>query len=254
MLQRGNDALQFAQILGVGRLGFLHRIEPVRQDAAVSPRVDGQKQLVVAQEERPLPILQLQFARFQHLPVLIAQDWQQDFVAQFLLDGLPVDVEVSGVRRGGAVLQHVVPPEVLAGCRAHVVGHNIQNLAHRAAVQGVDHRLIVALAAQLGVQLRVIDNRVSMRTSRAGFQIGRGVEVADAQFIQVGHDVGGVAERELFRLKLNSVGCRRLATTAADRLRHGLSKPLCPRGDVAHGRPPPLSNTSSSWGRSCSGD
>ena len=101
------------------------------------------------------------------------------------------------MRRGGAVLQHVVPPEVFGGGRAHVIGHDVQNLAHRAAVQGLDHRPIIVFAAQLGVQLPVIDDGIAVRASGAGFQVGRGVEVADAQFVQVGHDGGRVAERQL---------------------------------------------------------
>ena len=43
VLQRGDDALQFAQVLGVGRQGFLQRVQPVRQDGPVGPRVEGQK-------------------------------------------------------------------------------------------------------------------------------------------------------------------------------------------------------------------
>ena len=111
--------------------GLLQRVQPVRQNRAVGPRVERQKRLEIAQEERPVAVLQLQFARFEDLPILIAQDRQQDPVPQFLLDGLPVDVEVGGVGRAGAVLQHVVPPGVLGGRGAHVVGHGVENLAHR---------------------------------------------------------------------------------------------------------------------------
>ena len=214
VLQRGDDALQFAQVLGVGRQGLLQRIQPVRQNGPVGPRVERQERLVIPQEERPLAILQLQFARFEDLPILIAQDGQEDSVPQFLLDGMPIDVEVGGVRRGGAVLQHVVPPQVLGGRRAHVIGHGVQNLAHRAAVQGLDHRPIIVLAAQLGVQLRVIDDGIAVRASRAGLQVGRGVEVADAEFVQVRHDAGRIAERHFPRLELKAVGRRGMTTTA----------------------------------------
>ena len=109
----------------------LQRVQPVRRIVAVGPRVQRQSDLVIPQEERPLAIFQLQLARFQDLAVLVAEDRQQDPVPQFLFDGLPVDVEVGGVRRAGAVLQHVGPPGVLAGRGAHVIGHDVEDLAHR---------------------------------------------------------------------------------------------------------------------------
>ena len=92
---------------------FLERIQARAEDQCGSVRgSERQQRLVIPQEERPLAIFQLQLARFEDLPVLIAEDGQEDAVPQFLLDGPPIDVEVGGVRRGGAVLQHVVPPEV----------------------------------------------------------------------------------------------------------------------------------------------
>ena len=97
------------------------------------------------------------------------------------------------------------------------------------AVQGLDHRPIIVLAAQLGVQLRVIDDGIAVRASRAGFQVGRGVEVADAEFVQVGHDAGRVAERQFPWLKLEAVGRRGVTATAADRLRDGIEQPIGPK-------------------------
>ena len=42
---------------------------------------------------------------------------------------MPVDVEVVGVRRRAAVLEHVHPPGVVRA-DAHVVGHHVEQLAH----------------------------------------------------------------------------------------------------------------------------
>ena len=206
------------------------------ENRPVGPRVDGQKRLAVAQEECPVSIFQFQLARFEDLAVLIAEDRQEEAIPQFLLDGPPIDVEVGGVRRGGAVLQHVGPPGVLARRCAHVVGHDIEDLAHRAAVQGGDQRPVVVLVAQLRVQLRVIDDGIAVRASRAGLQIGRSIEVADAQLIEIGHDRGGSPKRHRLRLELQAVGRRGMTIAAGDDLRDGLGKPLGPGSKVAHGR------------------
>ena len=47
----------------------------------------------------------------------------------------PVDVEVAGVRRGAAVLEHVEPPRVVAAHDAHVIGHDVEHLAHAVRAQ-----------------------------------------------------------------------------------------------------------------------
>ena len=239
MLEGGDDALQFAQLLGVGRRGLLQRVQAVRQNVFVASRFDGQKRLVVPQEERPVPVFEFQFPRFENLAVLAAEDGQEDSILQFIFDGPPVDVEESGMGRSGAVLQHVVPPQVFGGRRAHVVRHRVEDLAHRVVVQGFDHRPIVVRVAQAGIQLPVIDDGVAVRASRADLLAGRGIEMAHAEIGQVGDDASRIAERHPFALELNAVGRRGAAETIAGRLRNRLSNPLCPGTDiVAHGRPP----------------
>ena len=77
VFQRGDDALQFAEVLGIGRQRRLQRVQPVAEHRPVGPRVDRQKRLAVAQEECPVPVFQFQLARFEDLAVLIAEDRQR---------------------------------------------------------------------------------------------------------------------------------------------------------------------------------
>ena len=71
--------------------------------------------------------------------------------------------------------------------------------------------------------------------------------MADAEFVQIGHDRGRVAERHLSRLELQAVGRRGLTEPLASGAGDGIGEPLCPTrnvalrhvGNVAHGRPPP---------------
>ena len=67
--------------------------------------IDRQNRLIVAEIERPLAVFQPQFARFEHLAILLAQDGQQHLVSQPFGHGAPVDVEVVGVGRTGTVFR-----------------------------------------------------------------------------------------------------------------------------------------------------
>ncbi len=130
VFQSRHDALQLAQVLGICRQGLLQRFEPVGEDGMIAPRVQRQVPVEVGQPERPVVKLQFQLARFEHLPILIAEDRKKDLVPQALFQRVPVDVKKRGVRRSGPVLQHVVPPGVFRGSGAHVVGNHIQELPH----------------------------------------------------------------------------------------------------------------------------
>ena len=169
VFQRGDDAFQFAQFLGVRRHGFLQRVQAASQDGPVAPRVQRQKRLVAPQEERSGAVFDFQLARFESLTILVSEHGPEDSIAKLLFDGVPIDVEVGGVGRGGAVLQHVGPPEVFGGRCAHVIRHGVEDLAHRAAVQGFDHGPVIVLVAQFGVQSRVIDDRISVCAAGPGF-------------------------------------------------------------------------------------
>ena len=248
VFQRGDDALQFPQFLGLLRQRFLQRVEPVGENHPVGSRIQGQQRPVVAHPKSPLAIFELQVARFKGLAVLVAQDRQQQPVPQFLFHRPPIDVEVGGVRRTGTVFQHIVPPTVFGRGGAHVIGHRVEDLPHRAAVQRVDHRPIIIPAAQLGIQLRVIDDGIAVRTARPRLQTRGSVNVADAQFVEVWRQRRGVAERHLARLELKSVRGRRTAETFLDRPRHVVRKPLGPSRQIAHVRSPALPNTISSYG------
>ena len=117
----------------------------------------------------------------------------------------PGDVEVGAVAGGRAVLQDVVPPGVLVGADAHVVGHGVEDLAQPGVAQGGDPGLVVLLGADLGVEAAVVDDVVAVRAAGPGLQVRRGIAVGDAQVAQVGHDGRGVAEGEA-GVELEAVG------------------------------------------------
>src|SRR5205085_2428819 len=77
----------------------------------------------------------------EHVAVLIAEDGQQNLAAQFLAQRLPFDVEIFGIARCGAVLEHVEPPAIVGLEHAHVIGHDVDHQAHSMTLELVRERV-----------------------------------------------------------------------------------------------------------------
>lgn len=198
--------LQRAVAIGFpgGRCG--HRPE----DAGVVPGIDRQPVVPVAHEESAgLCIeIQAQFAGLQHVAVLAAEHGQQHAALQARGGGLPLDVEETGMGGGPPVFHDVVPPGIGGIDHAHVVGHDIQQAAEAVRQQGIAQRGMAGLVADFRVQLRGIDHVVAVRAARGGLEVGRAVEMADAQCVQVGHGGGHVREGVVL-VELYAVGRKR---------------------------------------------
>ena len=68
---------------------------------------------------------QADLAAFEGGAVVVAQDREQDLTAELLpVCGSPINIEEGGVGRGGSILQHVGPPDVVAP-DAHMVRYDI---------------------------------------------------------------------------------------------------------------------------------
>jgi hypothetical protein len=127
----------------------------------------------------------------------------------------PPDVEVARVPAVGSVAQHVPPPRVVRAEEPDVVGHDVH---HDPEPVGADRRHELGepgVTTELVVQPARVDHVVAVRRTRRGPQHGREVDVADAQFGEVGHAARCVGERET-GVELEPVGrrwCRQRATS-----------------------------------------
>jgi hypothetical protein len=74
--------------------------------------------------------------------------------------------KVSACDGRPAVFQHVQPPGVVGLQHAHVVGHDVQDLPHAVAAQGLAQAGMRGLVAHLRVQLAVVDDVVAVRAAR----------------------------------------------------------------------------------------
>ena len=99
---------------------------------------DREVAVVVRDRKGAVRVLDLQFAVLEHLAVLVAQNRHDQLElappALILSSRAPVDVEEAGVDRGWPVFEHVEPAEIARVADAHVVGHDVGELAHPVAL------------------------------------------------------------------------------------------------------------------------
>ena len=82
---------------------------------------------------------------------------------------------------------------------ADMVRHEIQDQPEIVLPQHGAQPLEAGFAAKLGIELGVVDDVVAMRAALAGPHEGRGIEMRDAERLQVGHDGSGSIEIEIRR-------------------------------------------------------
>ena len=77
-----------------------------------------------------------------------------------------------------------------------MVGHDIEDQAHPRCAQGRRQGQQARLASQLGIDARRVDHVVTVLRARPRDGDGRGIEMADAQPREIGHQRFGIGEGE----------------------------------------------------------
>ncbi len=163
--------------------------------------------VVIVNQRAPVLDRHLNMLGLQLGAILVAQDGQQKLVAHGRLERLPIDVEILGVLRGMSILQHVLPPDGVVA-HSHMVGDDIQQKPQPLPLQ-LRRELGKALrSAQFWIEAIVARHVIAVRAVRAGFKDGRGVEVPDAQLLEVPGYGLGVGKGEVF-VHLHPVGRNR---------------------------------------------
>ncbi len=192
---------------GVAQFSHYAMIGHPLQDQGIGERIEWKSMVEILDFESPRLRIeaQRQFAALQHQSVMVSQDRQQQAIFQFMAGSLPVDVEIFGIGRCRTVFQYIEPPRVVAAQYAHMIGHDIGNLPHamifqsRAEIAEIDRR------ADLGIESAMVDDVVAVLAARARAQVRRTIDVAYAQFGQVGHQCRRIAEVEA-GVKLQPIG------------------------------------------------
>ncbi len=103
----------------------------VADDKWIAGRVHWQPMLVVAQAEFAAwrVVFQAQFATVEHSAIVVTQQRQQYLALEDRVEWLPVDVKEITPGRSRAIFQHIQPPRVVSAHDAHVIGHDVEDLA-----------------------------------------------------------------------------------------------------------------------------
>ena len=109
------------------------------------------------------------------------------------------------MRRVLAPFQHVEPPRIVGEMHADVVRDKIEDQAEVVLFECRAQSLKTGLAAELRIEPGVIDDVVAMGAALARLHERRGVDMADAERLQIRDDGGGRVEVEI-RRELQAIG------------------------------------------------
>ncbi len=217
----------------VEALGERVQIASVRraQDVRIRADLHGQRAARACDREPPVRGVRAQrdVARGERLAVGAAEAGQQHLALQRGVARVPVDVEMPREAAARAPFEHVVPPAVGRAAHAHVVRHDVDDRAHAPPPQRIDQPHERRLAAELGVDRRIIDHIVAVARTRLRGRDRRQIQMAHAEPREIADVRGRVVEREA-RMQLQAQRRARLhrarflaRRTAAMRVRAGAS-------------------------------
>src|SRR5229473_2145172 len=214
MVDRGQDGLKLDEAwIRLAQL-LLQRLDLVPQQRRVLLRGNREGAIVIAQHQRAIHEGESELAPLEHNPVLIAEDREENLVLQLFCDRVPIDVEVLGVERSGAIFEHVVPPGI-AAIDPHVVGNEIEQLAQAPRLERGTERGVLLRGADLRIESVVVYHVVPVRAARRRLEVWRGVDVADAEPFEVWNEERCIRESEAL-VKLEPIGRKRRGAPGED--------------------------------------
>src|SRR5689334_755993 len=101
---------------------------------------------------------------------------------------VPVDIEGAGVRRSRSPFEHVEPPWIVGELHTDMVGDEVEDQSEAMRTQRVRQQHKACLAAKLRIEPGMIDNIVAVRRAPSCHHEGRGIEMRDAERLEVWND------------------------------------------------------------------
>ena len=180
-----------------GRKVPLHLVNLVLQDVRIGLRNDREPVIIVGDEKGPLLEGDLQFLVFQDDPVLVSEDGNENLILELLFHRVPVDIKEVRIDRTGTVFHDIHPPYIVPTCDTHMVRNDIEDLPHPVSPEFQDHFVIFPFCAYLRVQGIVINDIVTVETPLLCLEIGRCIDISDAEGVEIGDDRPCVREPEM---------------------------------------------------------
>ena len=117
---------------------------------------------------------------------------------------MPVNIEIFGERRRRSVFEHVSRPGIFTACR-HVVGNHVEQKTHCAVLQIATQAVELRSGSQFRIQPRRVRHVVPVQAASSGRKDRRGIEVADAELVEVSDQPSGIFKTKV-SVELQSVG------------------------------------------------
>ncbi|MHC2176207.1 hypothetical protein ACVIQW_005594 [Bradyrhizobium diazoefficiens] len=203
----GREREQALAGLRLGGIGFLHE-HP--QHFAIALRGDRQAMLEIPGRKAAFAgiVAQLDVAALQRLAIGRTEDRQQHAAAGAVGQQIPVDIEGGRVRRSRSPFQHVKPPGIVGKVHADMVRHEVDDEAEVVPAECLAQPRKAGLAAELRIELAVIDGVVAVRRALARLHHRRGIQMRDSERFEIRHHCGSLVEVEI-RGELKPVGRER---------------------------------------------
>ena len=152
-------------------------IDPRRrgQDEPERPRPKREDAIIDSDYEVTALVAYLKLAGRKQDAILIRQNRQQHHVVKAAFRRFPINVEERGKQTGRPILQNVPPPWILPAGDRHVIGDDIQQLAHAVALDRGAHPRVTERSAQLFVGAGMIDNVIAVGAARRSLKIRRAI-------------------------------------------------------------------------------
>jgi hypothetical protein len=160
---------------------------------------------MVSNPETTLLEIETKLAVLEDLSELVAEHWEQNFACQFRVKGIPVDIEESSKGRAAAILENVHPPAVACLTDAHMIGNDIEQMAHFSIAKFGGEPGMIVFTAEVGIEAVVIGNVIAMQAPGSCLKVGRSVQIRDSEIVEVRHDLRGVRKAEV-QVELNAIG------------------------------------------------
>ena len=186
---------------GLPGLGFrcVRRLHQRAHQIAVPLRIDRQFMIEIPGSKTAALgiVFELDFASLQRIAVRPAQDRQQHAGVAAVGKRIPVDIEETRVQRLRSPFQDVEPPRIVGVPDTHVIGYEIEDQAEVVRLERIGEPREGFIASELGIESFMIDDVIAMRAAGPCFQKGRGVDMRNAEALEIRRDGRRIVKAEI---------------------------------------------------------
>lgn len=121
----------------------------------------------------------------QYSTIVIAKNRNQQFIPEFSFERLPIDIEVRSVGTRWPILEHIPPVLIVSAGNRHVIGDDIQHLSEPHLPEPLAEARMSVRSPEFLIHAVVVHYVIAMQAAGRRLQIGRRINMGDAEFAQI---------------------------------------------------------------------